>query len=99
MTIRRRNYEPPMARDLSHLRARGGTITPLGGGGGGGGGVIVNGTCMDGAGISSNYTCTRGLSPQSNPATCTPLGSLPTVGGCGKGNAATTLCSSGATDY
>ncbi len=84
MTTNKRVYEPPMARDLSHLRARGGKVTPLG-------------LCTPGSAISSNYTCTRGTAPESDSSTCA-VGTNPTLGGCGKGNYAESFCQSGATD-
>ena len=91
MTTQKRVYEPPIARDLSLMRARGGTVTPLGGG------IVPLGICTAGAGISNNYTCTRGTGPTSDPSSC-KVGTNPTLGGCGKGNYAESFCQSGATD-
>jgi hypothetical protein len=80
----RPTYEPPFSRDLSELNVSG-QVGP-------------QGICMPGGAISGNFTCTRGTSPVSNPATCSPVGSNPKLGGCSKGNSAFSSCQSGSTD-
>lgn len=92
MTTVRRLYEPPMARDLSRLRAHGGTLTPLGDDGGG---IEPMGMCTSGSTVSSSYTCTDGGTPVSDGATCSPVGFVPTMGGCFTGTTAIQGCNAG----
>ena len=55
----------------------------------------TQGFCLDGT-APTQYTCTPGTQPPGDPASCDPLGSSPTIGGCtGPGNVAVEGCFAG----
>lgn len=97
MTTKKRVYTPPMARNLSYARARGETVTPLGGDAvlaPTDGGVEPMGICIDGT-YHSVSACKVGPGVTGTVSSCNPFGYRPTTPACNMGTSGSAGCMSG----
>ncbi|KZD16459.1 MAG: hypothetical protein AO394_06885 [Candidatus Fermentibacter daniensis] len=80
MKTERTKYLPPVAFDVSGRAAAG--RQPMG-------------TCYNGTFLMAQISCSEGITPSTEPETCSPNGLAPSLGGCDYGHLAANNCLSG----